>query len=68
MTNEIDRLMDEDPLNLSAQDIDKIIEYYRSTLADWEAGPKAKAKPTKGQRIDLVELGLKKPPTPLRRI
>jgi len=63
--NEIDTLMDLDPLELSSQDIDRIIEYQRKARANFEAG----VKPKKGEavKIDLVKLGLVKAPEPFKR-
>jgi hypothetical protein len=43
--SELDRLMNEDPLNLSAQDIDAIIAYHRSLRARRASGEKS-TKPT----------------------
>jgi hypothetical protein len=52
--NEVDRLMDEDPLNLSAQDIDEIIKYQRKMKANFEAG--VKAPKGEGPKIDVAAL------------
>lgn len=60
MSNELDELMDRDPMELSAQDIDKIISWHRQQRATYEAGGKI-AKPA-GQKIDLKALGLIKAP------
>lgn len=47
-SNEIDLLMDRDPLELSKQDIDQIIAYQRKARANFEAGIKpTKPKPDK---------------------
>ena len=57
MTNEIDRLMSLDPLELSAQNIDEIILYQRKQRLAYESG----AKPRKAEAtasIDLKALGL----------
>lgn len=57
MTNEIDRLMSLDPLELSAQDIDSIIAYHRKNRLAVEAG----LRPKRGQAsapINLEEIGL----------
>lgn len=65
--SELDELISRDPLDLSAQDIDKIIAMQRQYRAQREA-PKAGRKP-KGDaaatpKIDLATaLGLVKPPT-----
>lgn len=68
MANEIDELMDKDPLELSAQDLDAIIAYQRKQKANFDAG----IKPTKGGsdgpvKIDLVALGLAKAPEVIKR-
>jgi hypothetical protein len=39
--NEVDRLMDLDPLELSSQDIDEIIRYQRKMKANFDAGIKS---------------------------
>lgn len=67
-SEELDALMDKDPLDLSAQDIDAIIAYQRKRRADFDAG----IKPKKGggeakQSIDLVALGLVKAPPQITR-
>lgn len=49
--NTIDELMNRDPLELSAQDIDEIIAYQRKQRARTEAGVKPE-KPT-GPKISL---------------
>lgn len=64
MANEIDRLMDEDPLNLSAQDIDQIILYQRKMKANFDAGikspkgdaPKIDLKALLGASVSKVEV------------
>ena len=53
--NEIDRLMHEDPLNLSAQDYDEIIAHIRHLRAIYQSGVKPK-KHT--EPVDLVKIGL----------
>lgn len=62
MANELDELMNLDPLDLSAQDIDKIIESHRRARQNYEAGvkPKKEASPKK----DLSALMAKLAPTP----
>jgi hypothetical protein len=47
--NEIDLLMDLDPEQLSAQDLDSIIAYHRKRRADIEAG----IKPSKEKKASL---------------
>ena len=62
-SNEIDTLMTLDPLGLSTQDIDKIIDYFRSSYHTHEGSAKfsktrqASDKP----KMNLVEMGLLKP-------
>lgn len=68
MSNDLDELMDKDPLSLSSQDIDTIIAYQRNQRAQREAGvkaPRGKAKGLNaepGKKLDLAALGLR--PTP----
>ena len=64
MSNEIDRLMSLDPLNLSAQDLDQIIAWNRQALQAYESGAKPKKDYTP---IDLVALGLIKKIPPIKR-
>lgn len=54
-TNELDILMSKDPLELSSQDIDAIIEYQRRARRDYESGVKPKKADT--QKVDLQKLG-----------
>jgi hypothetical protein len=54
MPNEIDRLMDLDPLELSAQDIDEIIKYQRKMKANFDAG--IKSPKGEDKKIDLGAL------------
>lgn len=58
MTSELDDLMDQDPLSLSTQDLDKIIAYQRKARANFEAGIKPKKGGAEPKKIDLVGLGL----------
>lgn len=65
--SELDDLISRDPLDLSAQDIDKIIAYQRAARARREAGGKTKKSAADGpkQSLDLAKLGLvKSAPTP----
>lgn len=48
-TNEIDLLMDLDPENLSAQNLDDVIAWHRKRRADIEAG----IKPAKQAKASL---------------
>jgi hypothetical protein len=50
----LDDLISRDPLDLSAQDIDKIIAYQRQQRASREAG----VKPKRGQRADAPKVSL----------
>lgn len=61
--SELDELMSRDPLALSAQDIDKIIQFQRQARARREAGPKTRraTKDSEPSGIDLVALVTKKP-------
>lgn len=68
--SELDELMSRDPLELTTDDIDKIIAYQRSARAQRESGGK-RGKRTdlvdmSGQALDLSALGLVKsaPVTP----
>ena len=53
MANEVDSLMDLDPLSLTASDIDAIIAYHRKNRANAAAGIKAKKET--GPKKDLSE-------------
>lgn len=65
--NEIDELMDLDPIELSRtpQAIDKIIQHYRNQRAKAAEGLKPKKEIKK---IDLASLGLSRPKPTLRRL
>lgn len=60
--SELDELISRDPLELSAQDIDKIIAYQRQQRARREAGngktKRTKAEPQETVTLDLSKLGL----------
>jgi len=58
MTNDLDELMDRDPLQLSSQDIDKIIAYQRQYRSKLETGSLKgkKAKVEFKGKIDLSAL------------
>jgi hypothetical protein len=58
--NYLDWLMNLDPLELSAQNIDEIIDIHRKARADIAAGGKPK-RLSEGQKIDLQALGLIRP-------
>lgn len=61
MANEVDLLMDLDPLEYSAMDIEKIIAYQRQQRANSEAGTKPKKETGPKLSLDLQGLGLTKP-------
>lgn len=72
MMNEIDLLMDLDPTEMSAKDIDDIITYMRQQRGLLEKGVKLKKAEGPKKSIDLASLGLSKkkdepPPAPLTR-
>jgi hypothetical protein len=54
--SELDELMSRDPLTLSAQDIDKIIQYQRAQRARREAGKGKKSQLSDGAGIDLAAM------------
>lgn len=53
--NDLDELMDRDPLDLSAQDIDDLIRYHRKQRARRASGEKP-LKNTAGPKIDLTQI------------
>lgn len=56
MSNDLDLLMDADPLGLSDQDIDKIIAYHRQQRANREAGGAKRASKDTGPKLDIAAL------------
>jgi hypothetical protein len=67
MSNEIDRLMTLDPLDLTRDDIDKLVAYQRRMRQMYEAGVKPEKQQldqVKGSAL-LEKLKLKAPPKPL---
>jgi hypothetical protein len=69
MPNEIDHLMNLDPLELSAQDIEALVTYYRKARQNHEAGIKPKKDTGPKVALDLTAMGLiPKAPTIRRRI
>lgn len=66
MPNDIDSLMDEDPLNLSAQQIDAIIQYERNHQANYVPGARAKKETGPKQAVpsSILDALLKKAPGP----
>lgn len=67
MTNNIDALMDADPLTLTPDDITAIVEYHRRNRANHEAGVKPQKETGPKATIDLVALGIAKPAAPFKR-
>lgn len=63
--SELDELISRDPLDLSAQDIDKIIAFQRAARARREAGGgrAKKGADTPKVSLDLAKLGLGKSAT-----
>jgi hypothetical protein len=62
--SELDELMQRDPLELSKEDVDKIIAYQRQARARRESGGKVKREkgvPQQESGIDLLALVTKKP-------
>lgn len=62
---DIDALMSIDPLDLSAQDLDAIIQYQRNMRAKRESGVRTRKPKPEGPmvKLDLSKLGLIKTPT-----
>lgn len=72
MANDLDELMDRDPLSLTDQDINRIIEYQRASRARRAAGEKI-ARPSTAPALDIDALTKKlkpatKPEDQIRRI
>lgn len=71
MADEIDTLMSKDPLEMTSNDLDAIIAYYRNRRAA-ASGPKPKKDTGPGLKIDLQALGLKPksstPVIPIRKL
>lgn len=68
--NDIDELMDTDPLDLTSDDprLEAIIAYHRQARANAEAGIKPKKADGPKGKIDLLSLGLVKKGPPMRRL
>lgn len=64
--SELDELMSRDPLELSAQDIDKIIAIQRQHRARLATGGRTKKAKEEAPKValDLAKLGLLKAPAP----
>lgn len=68
MANNIDLLMDLDPLEMTPTDISSIIEYHRRNRANNEAGIKPKKDTGPKATIDLASLGIAAPvAAPIKR-
>lgn len=72
MSTEIDVLMDLDPTEMSAKNIDEIIGYMRQQRANFEKGIKPRKAEGPKKTLDLSALGLSKkaaepPPAPMNR-
>lgn len=65
MQNDIDVLMSLDPLELSRQDLDRIIAYQRKMRGQREAGVKTKKPKGEGPKVDIKDL-LASIPKPVR--
>lgn len=66
--SELDELMSRDPLQMTTEDIDKIIAYQRQQRAQREAAPKGRKRSDltdmTDKPLDLAALGLAKPAAP----
>lgn len=68
MANEIDLLMDLDPLEMTTANIEALIAHHRKNRANSEAGIKPKKERGPEKKIDLLSLGLGRPkPQMVRR-
>lgn len=56
MPSELDELMEKDPLDLSAQDIDLIIEQQRKARLNFQAGIKPPKAKSGAPKLSLSEL------------
>lgn len=65
--NDINDLMDKDPLSLTKEDIDSIIAYQRKQRANREGGVKVKKESAPKVSLDLASLGLVKKADPIKR-
>ena len=61
MANDLDELMDRDPLDLSDADINRIIEYQRASRARRAAGEKV-VRPSTAPTLDIDALTKKLKP------
>lgn len=67
MPNPIDDLMDLDPLLLTPENVDAIVEYHRRNRANLESGIKPKKETGPKVELDLVKLNLAAPAQVVRR-
>jgi len=70
MANEIDIIMDLDPLSLSKAQLDTLISYHREDRLKKEAaggGRAAKKFSGEKKKVDLAALGLLKPAPAMKR-
>jgi|JI10StandDraft_1071094.scaffolds.fasta_scaffold3553976_2 hypothetical protein len=69
MSNEVDIIMDLDPLSLAKnpEALDALIAIMRNRRAMSEAGIKPKKETGPKAKLDLVSMGLKKSVDPLKR-
>jgi hypothetical protein len=63
--NYLDWLMSMDPLELSAQNIDQVIQYHRRNRQLVDAG--VKPKKNEGPKVDLEKIGLAAPKQVVKR-
>jgi hypothetical protein len=63
--NYLDWLMSLDPLELSARNIDEVIQYHRRNRALVDAG--VKPKKNEGPKVDLEKIGLAAPKQVVKR-
>lgn len=64
MANELDDLMNKDPLELTQEDLASIVAYHRRQRLVISRGEKLSAADKSKQTIDLAALGLLKPADP----
>lgn len=67
MANEIDELMDLDPLEMTKENIDQIIAYHRKARLNAEAGIKPTKEAGPKAKVDLVAMGLLPKAEPIKR-
>lgn len=57
-SNEVEEIMDEDPLKLTSEKVDFIIEYQRKHRGNIEMGVKVKKGQEPKRAFDIAELGI----------